>query len=64
MHCLTYHGIKEDEKSNRYHTSLRKEFDNSTRETFRTDISPDDFPDVNLEDSPRYEMFGDVTADA
>ena len=48
MHLLIYRGLMEDEKSNQVHTSLRKDFDNSIRERFGPNISPDDFPDVSL----------------
>ena len=57
MHISTYSGLKEDEKSNLSHTSFRKEFDNSIRKIFGPDISPDDFPDINLEGTPVYDMY-------
>ena len=44
--------------------SLRREFDNSIREIFRPDISLDDFPGVNLEDAPLYDMYEDDTTNA
>ena len=43
--------------------SLRKVFDNITRERFGPEISPDDFPDVNLEDTPLYDIYEDDTTD-
>ena len=46
VHCLTYRGIEEDDKSNQLHISLGKDFDNSIIEIFGPDISPDDFTDV------------------
>ena len=48
---------------NQAHISLRKEFDNSIREIFGPDIYTDDFPDVNLEDTPLYDMYEDDNAD-
>ena len=45
------------------HISLRKDFDNSIREIFWPYISPYDFPDVNLEDTPLYDMYEDDTTD-
>ena len=63
LHRLTYHGLKEDKKSNQAHVSSRKEFDNSTREKLGTKISPDNFLDVNLEDTRLYEMYEDNTTD-
>ena len=64
VHRYTYRGLKEDEKSNLSHISFREEFDNSIREIFRPDISPDDFPDVNLEGIPLHDMCEDDTTDA
>ena len=64
VHCSTYYGIKEYGNSNKVHISLMKDFDNSTRGIFGPYISPDDFPDVNLEDIPLYGMCEDDTMDA
>ena len=41
----------------------RKEFDSNTKDRFGPDISPDDFPDVNLEDTPLNEMYEEFTTD-
>ena len=49
--------------TNKAHTLLRKDFDSNIREIFGIDLSPDDFPDVNLEDTPLYEMYEDDTTD-
>ena len=59
----TYHGLKGDECINQDHISLRKEFVSNTKDRFGTDISPDNFTDVNLEDTPLYEMYEDDTTD-
>ena len=48
IHCSTYHGLKDEDKSSQVHMSLRKDFDNSIREKFGSDISLDDFPDASL----------------
>ena len=64
VHWSTYRGLKEDKKSNQDHIALRKEFDNSKRDRFGPYISPDDFTDVNLEDTPLYYMYEDYTTDA
>ena len=64
VHRLTYRGLKENEKSNQVHISLRKHFYNSTREIFGPDILPYEFPDVNLEDTPMYDMYENDTTDA
>ena len=64
LHRQTYCGLKEDDNSNQFHISLSKDFDNSTIVLFGPDISPDDFPGVNLEDTLLYDMYEDYTADA
>ena len=52
----TYRGIKGDEKSSHVHILLGKDSDNRIRERFGPEISPDNFPDVSLEDTPLYDM--------
>ena len=42
---------------------LRKDFYSNIKDRFGSDISPDDFPDINLEDTPLYEMYEDNTID-
>ena len=64
VHCLKYRGIKEYDKSNLAHISLRKEFDNIIRYRYETEILPDEFPDLNLEDTPLYYMYEYDTTDA
>ena len=64
VHLSKYRGLKEDEKYNQVHVSLRKDFNNMIRELFGPDISPDDFSDVHLEDTPLYEKYKDDTMDA
>ena len=59
VHRLIYRGLKEDDKSNKTHIYLRKEFDKSIRDRLGQDISPDEFPDFNLEDTPLYEIYED-----
>ena len=63
MHISAQHGLKEDEKYNTYHVSLRKEVDGKIRDRFGPDISPDDFTYVNHEDTPIYDMYEDNTTD-
>ena len=57
MNCSTYHGLEEYEKSNLAHISLRNEFYISIRDRYGTDISPYDFPYINLEGTPLYYMY-------
>ena len=64
VHFSRYRGLKEDDKSKQVHITLGKEFDKITREIFGPYISPDYFPDVNLEDTPLYDMYEDDTTDA
>ena len=64
VHRSTYRGLKEDDKSNQSHVLIRKEFDNSIRDKLGPYISPDNFPDVNLEDTPLYEIYEEDTMDA
>ena len=40
-----------------------KEFNYSIRDIFGPNILPDDFPDVNLEDTPLYYMYKEDTTD-
>ena len=63
MHRSTYRGLKEEENSNQDHILLRKEFDNSIRNNLGPDILPDNFPNVNLEDTPLCEMYKYDTTD-
>ena len=64
VHRLTYRGLKKDYKYNQAHMLLRKGFNNSTREIFGPKFSPDEFPDVNKEDTPLYDMYEGDTTDA
>ena len=43
--------------------SLRKDFDSNIKDRFGPDVSPDGFPDINLEDTPLYKMYEDGTTD-
>ena len=63
MHFSKYYGLEKDDKSNQAHISLIKDFDSNIRDKLRPEISPDDFPYVNLEDTPLYDMYEDNTTD-
>ena len=63
LHWSTYHGLKEDYWTNQVYVFLRKDFDSNIKNRFGSDISPDDFPDVNLEDAPLYEIYEEDTTD-
>ena len=64
VHCSTYRGLNEYEKSNQAHILLRKDFGNSIRDKLGTDISPDKFTDVNLEDISLYEIYEENKTEA
>ena len=63
VHRSTYRGLEEDEKSNQAHISLRKELNNSIRDRSGLEILPHNFPDVNLEDTPLYDMYEEDKSD-
>ena len=42
---------------------LRREFDSNTKDIFGPEISRGNFTDINLEDTPIYEMYEDNTTD-
>ena len=63
VHRSTSRGLKEDQCTNQDHISLRKEFDSKIKDRFGPDISPDNFPDINLEDTRLYEMYEYDTTD-
>ena len=64
MHRSTYSDIKDDDNSSLAHISLRTEFDNIIRYIYGPYISPDDSPDVKLEDMPLYEIYAENTTDS
>ena len=59
VHRSTHHGLKKQERTNQAHLLLWKDFDSNIKDRFGPDISPDNFPDVNLEDTTLYEMYED-----
>ena len=63
VHWSTHRGLKEYEWKNQSHISLRKEFGSNIKDRFGTDISTDDYPDTNFEDTPLYPMYEDDTTD-
>ena len=63
VHRSTYHGLKEDEWTNKAHILLRKEFDRNNKDMFGPDVSTYNFPDVHFDDTPLYEIYEDNTID-
>ena len=57
-HMPPYCGLKEGNKYNKSHLLLNF-FATSIRDKLGLEISPEIFPDVNLEDTPLYEMYED-----
>ena len=63
VHRSTYHGLKEDEWTNKAHILLRKEFDRNNKDMFGPDVSTYNFPDVHFDDTPLYKIYEDDTTD-
>jgi len=63
VHRSTYRGLTESEVANQVHVKLREDFDVAIGEMFGADCTPEDFPDVALEDTPHYNKFDDVNID-
>ena len=63
VHWSTYRGLKEDKWKNHAYIYLGKQFDSNIEDRFGPDVSPDDFPDINLEDTPLYLIYEDYTTD-
>ena len=61
---MIYRDLKETEKSNPVHISLRKYFDNIIRDRFGPEISTDEIPDITLKDTLMYDMSEDDNTDA
>ena len=63
VHRSTYRGLTDAELTNQAHVKLREEFDEAIGDMFGSDCTPEDFPDVALEDTPHYNKFDDVNND-
>ena len=63
VNCSKYCGLKQYDNSNQVHVSLRKAFDDSITDRFGPEISPGDLPDVNLDDTPLYDMYEENNRD-
>ena len=63
LHRSTYRGLTDAELANQAHIKLREEFDEAIGHKFGADCTPEDFPDVALEDTPHYNKFDDVNVD-
>ena len=63
VYCSTYRGLTEKEVTSMVHIAQRNEFDASITEMWGADCTPEDFPDVALEDTPHYNQFDAVNID-
>ncbi len=59
----TYRGLLDSEVARPAHIALREEFDASIKDKWGPDCTPDDFPDVALEDTPHYNKFDNISVD-
>ncbi len=60
IHRSTYRGLTDEEVTRPAHIALREEFDEMIEEKWGKDCTPEDFPDVAMEDTPHYNKFDDV----
>ena len=63
VHWSTYRGLTDAEVINQAHIKSREEFDEAIGTKFGADCSPEDFPDIALEDTPHYNKFDNVNID-
>jgi hypothetical protein len=63
IHWSTYRGLTDAEVVNQAHIKLWEEFDEAIGHKFGADCTPEDFPDIALEDTPHYNKFDDVNVD-
>ena len=56
----TYRHLTDAEVQNAAHVSMRIEFDVSILDRFGPETSPDDFPDIDIPDTPEHDHFDDV----
>ena len=55
-----YHPLMDTELVNVVHVCTRTEFDVSILDKFGPEVHPDDFPDLDLPDTPEHNNFDDV----
>jgi hypothetical protein len=63
IYCSTYPGLLDSELASPAHIALREEFDANMENKWGPDCTPDDFPDVALENTPHYNKFNNVNVD-
>ena len=56
----TYRALTDAERTNMAHVSRRVKFDHNMQDKFGPEISPDDFPDLDIPNTPEHDNFDDV----
>ena len=59
VHSSTYDALTESEAQNSAHISRKETFDKNISVKLGPDVPPDDFPEINLEDTPLYDLYED-----
>ena len=57
---MTYRALTDAERTNAAHVLRRIEFDHNIQDKFGPETSPDDFPDLDIPDTPEHDNFDDV----
>ena len=55
----TYRPLTNIERVNLSHIARRKDFDESITKKYGPDASPDDFPDMNLQETLNWDLYDD-----
>jgi hypothetical protein len=56
----TYHALTDAERANAAHVCRQVEFDLNILDKFGPETTPDDFPDLDIPDTPELNPFDDV----
>ena len=57
---MTYRALTDAERTNAAHVLRRIEFDHNIQDKFGPETSPDDFPDLDIPDTPKHDNFDDT----
>ena len=63
IYRVTYWGLSEKKVTDKVQVAQRDEFNASIAQKWGPDCTPEDFPDVALEDTPHYNQFDAVNID-
>ena len=58
-HLSTYNALPESEAQNLAHISRQETFDKNISVKLGPDVSPDDLPEINIEDTSLYDLYED-----